>query len=64
MYPTYSFTIRPTFLQVKETLLGLLAIPLGGKALTLAVDVETIAIAKLDAAHKAIVKMARAKFFM
>ena len=43
IYPSYSFTIRPTFTQVKETLLGLLSVVLGGKELPLAVDIETIA---------------------
>lgn len=42
-YPAYNFLIRPTFLQAKETLLGLLAIPLSGKPLPLSIDIETIA---------------------
>ena len=41
-YPAYSFTIRPTFSQVKSTLLELLAVPLSGKELLLSTDIETI----------------------
>lgn len=43
VYPTYNFLIRPTFQQVKDTLLSLLAQPLAGKSLPLSVDIETIA---------------------
>ena len=42
-YPTYSFLPSPTFTQAKDTLLSLLAIPLSGKRLPLACDIETIA---------------------
>lgn len=41
--PTYSFTIAPTFDQVKSTLLSLLSLPLSGQRLILSTDIETIA---------------------
>ena len=42
-YPKYEFTIRPTFDQVRSTLLTLLETPLSGNELLLSVDLETIA---------------------
>lgn len=43
VYPTYDFRIRPTFELARSTLLELLAVPLSGKELMLACDIETIA---------------------
>jgi uracil-DNA glycosylase len=43
VYPTYSFSIRPEFPQVKSTLLSLLSQVLSGNELWLSVDIETIA---------------------
>lgn len=42
-YPTYDFTVAPTFSQVKARLVSLLTIVSGGNPLPLAVDIETIA---------------------
>lgn len=42
-YPTYTFTIRPSFEQVRSTLSSLLTEVAGGKELWLSVDIETIA---------------------
>lgn len=41
--PAYSFCIRPSFAQVRNTLLNLLSSVLGGNELWLSVDIETIA---------------------
>jgi len=41
-YPSYQFQTRPSFPQVRSVLLDLLSVPLSGKELWLAVDIETI----------------------